>query len=122
MDNDKITKQIEEVLGICGKLLSYSKSRYRKDNPKDIILFNSNIFIEIDSIPRKVWFGDLNVTKQKEQLQELSKKLNTKLYCLYEYDGRWLSEEKTDLARAVVVFNTHADPILREDLCEFYTI
>jgi len=91
----------EHGLGIA-RLISWSKSTYRKMNPENIVVFNANIFTEEDG---KVWFGDLDITLDGETLKELSKNMSKKLYVLNEYHGRWGDEEFVDLEKSYFIID-----------------
>jgi hypothetical protein len=69
-----------------GRLLSYSKSIYRQTYPEHEVYFNANIFIHPGL---KVWYGDLDITLDKNTLSEIAKELKTDLYILREMDGHF---------------------------------
>lgn len=96
-----MNKIAEEVLGYCGRLLG-SKSRYSQAHPDNLVLFNSNVCTKEDG---KIWFGDLDVTLEKSKLKELSKRLEKKIYVLYEMDGRFENEIAPKLERALAIIN-----------------
>jgi hypothetical protein len=82
----RLSKTAHRFLGWSGRLLYRSK---RMKQPTTI--FNANIF---NSRAKKIWFGDLDVEKDREALLKLSRRLGT-LYVLYETDGRFLEEIPT---------------------------
>lgn len=98
---NSIKTELEAILGYPGKILTWSKSVYREQHPNDVIVFNSNIFIE----GVKMWFGDLNVTKSREMLSNFAKEYDTEMYVLYELDGRFECEYKPRLENAAAVFH-----------------
>jgi hypothetical protein len=75
------------------RLLSYSKSIYRKTYPNNEVYFNANIFNESG---QKVWHGDLDLTLDTKKLKKIAQSLGTNLYILREMDGRF-GAENTDL-------------------------
>ena len=92
---------IQKGLG-NGRILSFSKSSYRKENPDHEIYFNANIFTLEDG---KIWFGDLDLTKDIDQLKEISESLGKSLYILREIDGRFENDKLKDseiIKKAVV--------------------
>jgi hypothetical protein len=95
-----LTEQLTTVLGYPGRMISGSKSGYRDRNPDNFAIFNSNICTEAG----KVWFGDIDVTLQKETLCELAKANNETLYVLYEMDARFENEESPLLSKAAIKF------------------
>ncbi|MDA8090281.1 MAG: hypothetical protein M0Z61_08700 [Nitrospiraceae bacterium] len=76
----------QEYLGMPGKMLYRSKSR-----GKPTTIFNVNVF---DRRAKKIWFGDLEVERDREALLAISKKIGP-LYVLYEMDGRFLEFRPT---------------------------
>ena len=71
---------------ICG-----SKSIYRKEHPKDLAIFNANVFMKDVG---KVWYGDLNLTQDYMILKSIAESLDTTLYVLWEMDARFGKEKK----------------------------
>lgn len=88
----------DKNLGL-GRMISWSKSTYRKMNPDNIVIFNANIFTEEDG---KIWFGDLDVTLDADTLKSLSKQMGKKLYILSEHMGRW-SNSDVDLGKSYFI-------------------
>ena len=72
---------------ICG-----SKSSYRERYPDNDVLFNANIFCE--SLGEKVWYGDLDITLDAKNLQNVSNRLNDILYIIPEMYGRFGAENR----------------------------
>ena len=72
-----------------GRMIGFSKTEYRYENPDNKVLFNANIFIEGIG---KVWYGDLDLTLSKRALTEIATELNSTLYILSELDGRFENE------------------------------
>jgi hypothetical protein len=88
---------------IPGRMISGSKSWYRKNYPENRVFFNANIFVLGEG---KVWWGDLDITKDQEQLEKISAICGKKLYVLQELDGRFENENADDewvTKRAVAV-------------------
>jgi hypothetical protein len=94
---------IYDSLGYPGRLVSGSKSGYYKAFPKNMVVFNSNLILTTSENPepRKIWYGDLDLTNDSEKLQELAEKLNGTLHVLYEMDGRFENENSPKIDRAV---------------------
>lgn len=78
---------------ISGRMISGSKSRYRERFPDNEVYFNANIFVLGEG---KVWYGDLDVTKDREDLQKIASQLGKDLYILREMDGRFENESISD--------------------------
>ena len=67
-----------------------SKSGYRSSHPRCIFLPNANVFCERFG---KVWWGDLDLRRDKPALERVSRRLRVRLYVLSEHDGRWENAE-----------------------------
>jgi hypothetical protein len=76
-----------------GRMLSFSKSGYRDRFPDNEVYFNANIFVLGEG---KIWYGDIDVTKEKEQLENVAREIGKDLYILREMDGRFGNEELKD--------------------------
>ena len=75
---------------ICGRMIYGSKSFARSKFPGDLLVFNANIVIKSAG---KVWFGDLNITKESKKLKDVAAEINETLYVLRESDCRFGTEE-----------------------------
>lgn len=76
---------------VTGRMLSYSKSEYRENNPNSVVYFNANIVTAKDG---KIWYGDLDLTKDADALKRVSEKLGETLFVLKEMDCRFEDEGK----------------------------
>ncbi len=76
---------------ILARMIGGSKSIYRKEYPKDLAIFNANVFMKDVG---KVWYGDLNLTEDYVILKSIAESLDTTLYVLWEMDGRFGKEKK----------------------------
>lgn len=72
-----------------GRMISGSKSFYREKYPDHEVFFNANIFTLEEG---KIWYGDIDFTKDSEIISKISKQLNRDLYILREMDGRFENE------------------------------
>lgn len=90
-----MNKKIENIFNKYGfnrgRLISYSKSRYRNNHPNDYILFNGNIFTKKY---HKMWWGDLNITKDSLKLQEICNEIDLDLIIVSEMIGSFGGEKK----------------------------
>lgn len=100
MENKTYKEIYGEILGsfyenglISGRMISGSKSGYRKLYPNNRVYFNANIFVLGEG---KVWFGDLDLTKDRELLEQISISCGKKLYVVPEMYGRFGNENKDD--------------------------
>ena len=102
---------IKEVLGYNGRMISGSKSGYRKQFPKNVAVFNANLC----TTEGKFWYGDIDLTADKSKLVFLAKELDKDIYVLYEMDARFENEKNPLLDRAIIVFKSDGTIQLRED-------
>ena len=94
---------------MMGRMIGGSKSGYMESHPNNDVVFNANIIIPSKG---KVWHGDLDVTLDKEYLQNVAKALEEDLYILGEHDARWGEEDKPTkvlMARARYVIKYEED-------------
>jgi len=87
---ERLTAIVETVLGNVGKMLSGSKSDYSNRHPKNIVFFNGNIF---DKDGVKLWYGDIDLTKDASKLEQIAHLLDESIYVTAELPFRW--EEQT---------------------------
>ena len=85
------------LLGYVGTMLSSSKSMYGDRYRTHIIFFNANVY---DSDGQKIWYGDIDLTKDRKNLEELAKKIGP-FYVTREMPFRFENVTKEMLERAV---------------------
>lgn len=114
-------------LGGPGRIISMSKSTYRESNPKNAAVFNANLIATTPGLVgefAKIWFGDIDITKDEEGLKKIAESINKDLYVLYEMDGRFEYESAPNISSHVVkitpngdvtIGNKHAEHFHRED-------
>ena len=88
---EEIQQHFESHGLILARMIGGSKSIYRKEYPKDLAIFNANVFMKDVG---KVWYGDLNLTEDYVILKSIAESLDTTLYVLWEMDGRFGKEKK----------------------------
>jgi hypothetical protein len=71
-------------------MIGGSKSLYREANPGNEVFFNANIFTVEDG---KIWYGDIDYTKDQKTLEKIATKLERNIYILKELDGRFENEK-----------------------------
>lgn len=74
-----------------GRMLSWSKGDYLRSNPENLVAFNANIITEEDG---KIWYGDLDVSRDFDALKSIADEIGKDLYVLREHDGRFDNENK----------------------------
>lgn len=90
-DNDEKYRQAFIDLGFPpGRMISGSKSGYVRNNPGCEPYFNARVCALGEGI---IWWGDLDISRDREMLNEVSIKIEKKLYILRESDA-W--NEATD--------------------------
>lgn len=120
MKREEITQIIERVLGYSGRMISGSKSGYRKVYPENVPVFNANIIIEDAGKYVKVWHGDVDLTVDAEKLLKSSEKTGEKLYVLYEMDARFENESKPAVHRHVASYDASQPQNLQVEIGEQY--
>ena len=99
MNSQTTFTKAREILGQCGRLISSSKSGYLGMFPDNEVVFNANICTESG----KIWFGDLDITRDKAKLRVLADALGERVYVLREMDARFNNESSPRLDKAVYV-------------------
>ena len=102
-------------LGFPGRMISASKSGYVKNFPDNLVIFNANVCTD----EGKIWWGDIDVNKSKEELISLAKELRKTVYVLFEMDGRFENEKDPKINRAPVKFLADGTYILSEKFHHF---
>jgi hypothetical protein len=72
-----------------GRMISGSKSYYRDSYPDHTVVFNGNI---VTKKRGKIWYGDLDVTLDFDNLKGVADELGEDLYILREMDARFDNE------------------------------
>lgn len=96
MIEEQTYEKAEEILGRCGRMVSSSK----RGVPGHIVVFNANICVAAG----KIWFGDMDVTKDEAKLKALAEAIGERVYVLRESDGRFDNEDSPLLDQAVASF------------------
>jgi hypothetical protein len=78
---------------ISGRMISASKTGYREKFPDHEVYFNANIFVLGEG---KVWYGDLDINRDREALSEIAAESGVTLYIVSEMDGRFDKEDLND--------------------------
>jgi len=89
-----------------GRMLSGSKTMYHKQYPDNTVVFNSNIITKKSG---KIWYGDVDITMEFDNLKSIADELKEDLYILYESDARFEHENAGFnfwKSRAVAVIKT----------------
>lgn len=84
-----------------GRMIAPSKSSYRNEYPDNLVVFNANIVLNKEDSFEKIWYGDLDITKDYKKLKKISNKIDYKIFVLYEMDARFENEYKPKIKEAV---------------------
>ena len=101
------SEEVYAFLGPCGAMLSGSKSAYRNANPKNLVWFNANVcllkeekvsrffglFSKTNTKAEKVWWGDFDLTANRNWLKNLAEATGETVILLTEMDGRFENED-----------------------------
>jgi hypothetical protein len=90
---------VEFTKNTTGRLISFSKSSYRNDHPANIIAFNASIFTKSNG---RIWYGDLDITLDEEDLKQLAVQINETVYVLRESVANLKSDDKLDQATVTI--------------------
>lgn len=74
-----------------GRMIASSKSKYCQENQGDLIIFNANVITKTHG---KIWYGDLNITKDFDDLKNIADIIKEDLYILMEGDARFGYEKQ----------------------------
>ena len=101
-----LREAIDRHLGIPGRLISASKSGYARKHPGNTVYFNACIF---DKDGTQVWWGDLDLTEERDRLDSLAEECQETFYVTPEHGFRSdFNEVTTKMLKKdprVVVFN-----------------
>lgn len=85
-----------------GRMISGSKTA-----PKGhVCVFNANVCIKSKG---KIWFGDIDVTADADDLKRLAVEKNEPVYVLREYDARFQTEASPKYKNAVAVISPNGN-------------
>ena len=106
-DREHYYKAFEDAGLTLGRMIFGSKSGYWERHPDNLVVFNANVVTKRGG---KVWYGDLDVTREFEKLKDVADALGEDLYVLREMDARFENENAgfkrwKDLAVAVIKAN-----------------
>jgi hypothetical protein len=100
MRGDPKVEKVAARIGLPnGRLISWSKSAYRKAYPDHLVLFNASIG---DATGSCLWWGDLDVSLDEEKLVALAAALEKTLYVFAEADTHWVEHLPVERATVVV--------------------
>jgi hypothetical protein len=71
---------------MMGRMIAPSKAQYCKEHQGELVIFNANILTKTHG---KVWYGDVNITLDFDNLKNIADQLGEDLYILMEGDARF---------------------------------
>jgi hypothetical protein len=103
MTQQEIEKAFSKRNLFVGRMISAHKI-----SPKgEFCVWNANVIAESSG---KVWFGDLNITKDATKLKEVAIEIGEKLFVLREMDARFETEsDPIDVLISRAVWDTTKD-------------
>ncbi len=107
---------VEKHLGVSGRMVGYSKSRYRYNNSNNLIVFNANICTKSQG---KIWYGDLDITKDLDLLKTIAKEINEDIIILSEHNARFENELKPNLREFIIRIHPDSSFILGENYSKY---
>ena len=75
---------------IMGRMIAPSKSKYCQEHQGDLVIFNANVLTKTHG---KIWYGDVNVTVDFDNLKNIADQIGEDLYILMEGDARFGKEK-----------------------------
>ena len=88
-----------------GQMISYSKSSYRQEHPKNKVFFNACIF-DVNAV--QIWYGDLDITKDSKKLRKVAKESKQKFYVTpesgFRSDFNKITKEELEKDEWVIIF------------------
>lgn len=79
----------QAILGPPGRMLTLSKENFERRHPTRAVAFNANVCTRAHG---KVWFGDIDLTREDHLLAQLAAILGEAVYVIRERDARFASE------------------------------
>ena len=71
---------------MLGRMIAASKGQYCVEHQGDLVIFNANVITKTHG---KVWYGDLNVNLDFDNLKNVADTIGEDLYILMEGDARF---------------------------------
>jgi hypothetical protein len=69
-----------------GRMIAASKSTYCKEHQGELVIFNANVITKTHG---KIWYGDLSITMDFDNLKNIADQIKEDLYILMEGDARF---------------------------------
>lgn len=69
----RASRAAERAIGLSARLISWSKSGYRRRRPHHLVIFNAELWLLRDRLP--FWRGDLDLTLDEPQLRLIAARI-----------------------------------------------
>jgi len=66
------------------RMISGSKSGYRKRHPYNTVIFNAKVYDSLENTAKPIWYGDLDINNDGTILKNIANTLGKTLYVVYE--------------------------------------
>jgi len=95
------------IFDSCGRMISGSK----RAPVGEVCVWNANVLTKSRG---KFWFGDLNLTRDADELKALGSKEGEPIYVLREMDARFTTEANPRWDNAVAIYHPNGGVEMRE--------
>lgn len=103
MEPDAVFVALATEVGLpLSRLVSLSKSGFLRRHPQHAVVFNATL---ANAAGERLWWGDVDLTVDKEALFELAERAGFDLFLYYEGDSRRGFVKTIDRSNAVAVFH-----------------
>jgi len=92
--NNECLEEFKKQHFNLGRIIAFSKSEYLNKHREDLVIFNANVLTLKHGL---VWYGDLNINKDRKVLELISKNLKEDLFILREHDCQ-IDDKKEDIS------------------------
>lgn len=109
-------REVAAAVGLAnGRLISWSKSGYRRAHPDHLPVFNGTL---TDADGAGLWWGDLDLTIDEPKLLAMAALLGTTIHVLYEGDSQRVEPERWvfDTGRAALTISQEGEVVVPERL------
>lgn len=85
MEQSEVNKIMLKNVGMAGRLISMSKSAYRRSYPNHVVLFNAAVIAMFpNKQPAHIWSGDLDLSLDEPKIKAAAEEIGAVLYVLPE--------------------------------------
>lgn len=117
LSKNDCTKILVDNGSVISRMLAYNRGNYTRKNPRNKVYFCANIVTREHG---KIWWGDLDLTKDADRLQKAADAIAANLYILNEMDYRHHNESRPFhevQSVAVQVYEPHKQEVQKRIQC-----